>query len=63
MSFLSFLDLRLYWNLALCMYVCVCFRVVTEFAKYRDISDYGLFRPFIVSESTFHADQFGIDGI
>ena len=36
---------------------------VTDLEKYRDISDYGLFRPFIVSESTFHADHFGIDGI
>ena len=44
-------------------YIYIYIRVVTELAKYRDISDYGFFRPFIVSESTFHADQFGIDGI
>ena len=37
--------------------------VVTDLANYQDISDYGFFRPFIVSESTFHGDQFGIDGI
>ena len=43
------------------MYIYI--RVATELAKYRDISDYGYFRPLIVSESTLHADQFGINGI
>ena len=44
-------------------YIYIYTSVITELGKYRDISDYGFFRPFIVSVCTFHADHNGIDGI
>ena len=44
-------------------YINIYISVVTELAKYRDISDYGFFRPSIVSYSTRQGDYFGIDGI
>ena len=45
------------------IYIYIYTSVVTELAKYQNISDYGCFRPSIVSVCTFHADHFGIDGI
>ena len=38
-------------------------RVVTEFAKIRDISDSDIFRSSIISRPPFHADHFGLNGI
>ena len=51
-----FTYIYIYINIYAYMYLCVL-------GKYRDILDYGFFRPFLVSVCTFHGDHFGIDGI
>ena len=45
------------------IYTYIYISLVTGLTKILENSDFGFFRPLIVSRSPFHADHFGINGI